>query len=42
MSILSDPQCLPQVLIYIALSFGLSLLVNAWVFYRITGGLFNP
>ncbi|UZJ55574.1 hypothetical protein CBS101457_004894 [Exobasidium rhododendri] len=31
-----------QTLMYIALSFGLSLLVNAWVFYRITGGLFNP
>lgn len=27
---------------FIAVSFGLSLLVNAWVFYRITGGLFNP
>ncbi|KAL9113961.1 MAG: hypothetical protein Q9227_002095 [Pyrenula ochraceoflavens] len=32
----------PQRLIYIALSFGLSLLVNAWAFYRISGGLFNP
>jgi aquaporin related protein len=31
-----------QTLVYIALSFGLSLLVNAWVFYRITGGVFNP
>jgi aquaporin rerated protein, other eukaryote len=27
---------------YIALSFGFSLMVNAWVFYRISGGLFNP
>ncbi|CAO1632916.1 unnamed protein product [Jaminaea pallidilutea] len=27
---------------FIALSFGLSLLVTAWVFYRVTGGLFNP
>lgn len=27
---------------YIALSFGLSLLVTAWVFYRVTGALFNP
>ncbi|MCJ1311150.1 hypothetical protein MMC25_004820 [Agyrium rufum] len=27
---------------YIALSFGFSLIVNAWVFYRISGGLFNP
>ncbi|TCD65974.1 hypothetical protein EIP91_001966 [Steccherinum ochraceum] len=26
----------------IALSFGFSLLVAAWLFYRVTGGLFNP
>jgi aquaporin related protein len=32
----------PQQLQYIALSFGFSLAVNAWVFYRISGGLFNP
>jgi len=32
---------LPQ-LQYIALSFGFSLAVNAWVFFRISGGLFNP
>lgn len=30
------------VLMYIALSFGFSLMVNAWVFFRISGGLFNP
>lgn len=29
-------------LLYVALSFGFSLAVNAWVFFRITGGLFNP
>lgn len=29
-------------LLFIALSFGFSLAVNAWVFFRITGGLFNP
>ncbi|KDQ28261.1 hypothetical protein PLEOSDRAFT_1077179 [Pleurotus ostreatus PC15] len=29
-------------LMYIAMSMGLSLLVSAWLFYRITGGLFNP
>ena len=29
-------------LLYIALSFGFSLAVNAWVFFRISGGLFNP
>lgn len=27
---------------FIAISFGMSLLVTAWVFYRVTGGLFNP
>lgn len=32
----------PARLLFIALSFGISLAVNAWVFYRISGGLFNP
>jgi aquaporin related protein len=31
-----------SVLLYIALSFGFSLCVNVWVFFRISGGLFNP
>ncbi|KAH9893685.1 aquaporin-1 [Xylariomycetidae sp. FL2044] len=31
-----------NVLMYIALSFGFSLMVNVWVFFRISGGLFNP
>ncbi|KAI7361258.1 aquaporin-like protein [Hortaea werneckii] len=31
-----------SVLLYISLAFGFSLAVNAWVFFRITGGLFNP
>ena len=29
-------------LMYIAFAFGFSLAVNAWVFFRISGGLFNP
>ena len=29
-------------LLFISLSFGFSLAVTAWVFYRISGGLFNP
>ena len=29
-------------LLFISLGFGFSLLVTAWVFYRISGGLFNP
>ncbi|KAH7394420.1 aquaporin-like protein [Pyrenochaeta sp. MPI-SDFR-AT-0127] len=32
----------PQVLLYIALVFAFSLMVNVWVFFRISGGLFNP
>lgn len=32
----------PAQLLYIALSFGFSLSVNAWVFFRVSGGLFNP
>ncbi|KAL4924623.1 aquaporin-like protein [Aspergillus undulatus] len=29
-------------LLYSSLSFGFSLMVNIWAFFRITGGLFNP
>jgi aquaporin related protein len=29
-------------LLYIALSFGFSLAINAWIFFRVSGGLFNP
>ena len=32
----------PAQLLYISLCFGFSLAVNAWVFFRISGGLFNP
>lgn len=32
----------PQGIMFISLSFGMSLLVVAWAFYRISGGLFNP
>lgn len=28
--------------VWIAMSYGFALLVNAWAFYRISGGLFNP
>ena len=28
--------------IFTALVYGMSLLVNVWTFYRISGGLFNP
>ncbi|KAF7918491.1 uncharacterized protein EAE98_009734 [Botrytis deweyae] len=29
-------------LLYIALIFGFSLTVNVWIFFRVSGGLFNP
>ena len=32
----------PIVLLYISLSFSFSLMVNVWIFFRISGGLFNP
>ena len=32
----------PAQLLYISLCFGFSLAVNAWAFFRISGGLFNP
>ncbi|WPG99722.1 putative major intrinsic protein [Acrodontium crateriforme] len=43
----SDDSGLTQVpnvaiLQYISLAFGFSLAVNAWVFFRVSGGLFNP
>jgi aquaporin related protein len=38
----SHPNPNPSALLYIALVFGFSLGVNAWIFFRISGGLFNP
>ncbi|RPA78870.1 aquaporin-like protein [Ascobolus immersus RN42] len=32
----------PIKVLFIGFSFGFSLLINVWIFYRITGGLFNP
>ncbi len=32
----------PATVTLTSLSFGFSLLVNVWAFYRISGGLFNP
>lgn len=32
----------PIGLLYISLCFGFSLAANAWVFFRVSGGLFNP
>lgn len=36
----APPQ--PIILLYISLAFGFSQFVNTWVFYRVSGGLFNP
>ena len=32
----------PSILLYVALSFGFSLAVNVWIFFRVSGGMFNP
>ncbi|KND89365.1 Aquaporin-1 [Tolypocladium ophioglossoides CBS 100239] len=39
-----DPSAplLPFSLMYIAASFGTALAVNVWIFFRVTGGMFNP
>ena len=29
-------------ILYIAFAFGISLVVNAWIFFRISGSMFNP
>lgn len=40
--IASPPLSQVERVLYIATGFGLSLLVTVWLFYRVTGGLFNP
>lgn len=40
-----DPSTTSEYLVFLlygATSFGMSLAINAWIFYRVTGGLFNP
>ncbi|KAB8356559.1 hypothetical protein FH972_024141 [Carpinus fangiana] len=37
-----DARPNPASLLYISLCFGISLMVNVWAFFRITGGMFNP
>ncbi|KAI5467517.1 aquaporin-like protein [Mariannaea sp. PMI_226] len=37
-----DAPLEPFSLMYIAASFGSALAVNVWIFYRISGGMFNP
>jgi aquaporin rerated protein, other eukaryote len=38
----ADLSANPAKILFISLCFGMSLAVNAWVFFRISGGLFNP
>ncbi|CAM1504441.1 Fc.00g020320.m01.CDS01 [Cosmosporella sp. VM-42] len=38
----SSAPLLPSTLMYIAASFGTALAVNVWIFYRVSGGMFNP
>ncbi len=40
--ITATPQVTTSQLLYTSLSFGFALAVNAWVYFRISGGLFNP
>ncbi|CAI6335897.1 unnamed protein product [Periconia digitata] len=37
-----DKPASTATLLYISLAFGFSLAVNVWIFFRISGGLFNP
>jgi aquaporin related protein len=32
----------PSKVLFIALAWGMSVIVNAWAFFRVSGGLFNP
>ncbi|KAH7236849.1 aquaporin-like protein [Fusarium redolens] len=47
-AVLQEPAAAPNgalannTIIWIAMAYGFSLLVNVWAFYRISGGLFNP
>ena len=38
----ADASKSPQALLYASLAAGFSLVVHAWTFFRISGGLFNP
>jgi glycerol uptake facilitator-like aquaporin len=38
----SDATSSAQTVVFISLGYGFSLLVSAWGWYRISGGLFNP
>lgn len=38
----AQPASNVQQVLYISTSMGMSLLVSAWLFFRMTGGLFNP
>lgn len=37
-----DVPLLPMSLLYIACAFGTALAANVWIFFRVSGGMFNP
>jgi aquaporin rerated protein, other eukaryote len=37
-----NPGASAETVVFISIVYSFSLLVNAWAFYRISGGLFNP
>ena len=41
-SVADRPSSTLEQVLYISTCMGLSLLVSAWMFFRVTGGLFNP
>jgi aquaporin related protein len=38
----TTPSSSVELILYVSTSMGISLLVSAWLFFRVTGGLFNP
>ena len=41
-TVANRPSSAIEQVLYISTCMGLSLLISAWMFFRITGGLFNP
>lgn len=41
-NLLGDNHVDVGTLVYISLAFGFSLAVNVWIFFRVSGGQFNP
>ena len=41
-SVADKPSSTLEYVLYVSTCMGLSLLISAWMFFRVTGGLFNP